>query len=118
MPTVCVEKTPLSDRIRVEAPRPLVEVAVCAFSKGVSETIRLAARPHRPFKTIVHYDGDKKRFLSENVVLLRPAGRRVLLDILHERPLSEVHLRLVDTTGKATVRRVNLDNYMNVGDKQ
>ena len=118
MPTVCVEKTPLSDRIAVEAAGPLVEVAVCAFSKSVSETIRLASQPDQPFKTIVHYDGDMRRFLSENVVVFRPPNRRFSLDIIHERPLSEVHLRLVDTTGKATVRRVNIDNYIYLGDKQ
>ena len=101
----------------MEAPGPLVEVALCAFSRGVSKTIRLACRPDRPFKTIVHYDGNKRRFLSENVVLLRPSSRRVLLDILHERPLSEVHLRLVDTNGKATVRRVDIDNYVGLGNK-
>ena len=73
---VCVEKTPQSDRISVEAPWPLLEVAVCAFSKSICETVRLASRPDRPFQTIVRYDGDKQRFLSKNVVLLRPLGRR------------------------------------------
>ena len=115
---VCVEKTPQSDRISVEAPWPLLEVAVCAFSKSICETVRLASRPDRPFQTIVRYDGDKQRFLSKNVVLLRPLGRRFFLDILHERPLAEVHLRMVGTSGKTTVRRVNIDNYMDIGDKQ
>ena len=115
---VKVEKTPQSDRIAVEAPGQLLEVAVCAFSKTISETVRLACRPDQPFKTIVHYDGDKRRFLSENVVVFRPTDRCFSVDILHERPLSEVHLRMVDTSGKAIVRRVHIDNYMGIIDKR
>ena len=117
-PTVVkVEKTPQSDRIAVEAPGEVLEVAVCAFSKTISETVRLACRPDRPFQTIIQYDGDKERFLSQNVVAFRPPDRRFSLDILHERPLSEVHLRMVDMFGNVTVRRVHIDNYVSVRDK-
>ena len=102
----------------VEAPWPLLEVAVCAFSKSICETVRLASRPDRPFQTIVRYDGDKQRFLSKTWCCSGLWAAASFLDILHERPLAEVHLRMVGTSGKTTVRRVNIDNYMDIGDKQ
>ena len=113
MPLLRLEKTPRSDRIAVSAPEVPVEVAVCAFSRGsVSERVRLASCPDACFETIVHYDGDSRKFLDRHVALVRPSKRYFEVDILHERPLAEVHLRLVGRSGKATVARVPIDKIM------